>query len=119
MSSTTKAFALAVVALLVDVMYKPQSLDFVVASGASLAASSAQEAAQKKTDSPASLEKEKKWVRPPAVSGCTNKDERCDFWAEIGECAKNPGYMRQSCAASCGTCEEAMLPYEERCLALF
>ena len=46
LSSTTKAFALAIVALLVATMYKPQSLDFVVASGASLAASSAQEAAQ-------------------------------------------------------------------------
>jgi len=76
------------------------------------------QAAQQKVDASTSAAK-KAWTKPPAVDGCTDKDERCEFWAEIGECDKNPGFMRQSCAASCGTCKEAMMPYEERCLKRF
>ena len=35
--------------------------------------------------------------------GCTSQDdnEGCGEWAIAGECAKNPGYMRVSCAHSC------------------
>lgn len=27
--------------------------------------------------------------------------ESCDFWASVGECEKNPGYMLTSCSLSC------------------
>ncbi len=38
------------------------------------------------------------------VEKCVDKDELCGFWAEHGECEKNPGYMRNSCSKSCNTC---------------
>lgn len=34
-------------------------------------------------------------------------DENCHYWAEIGECDKNPAYMLQSCAYSCRLFKEA------------
>merc|ERR1712157_95453 len=36
---------------------------------------------------------------------CRNKEALCAFWAAIGECEANPGYMKVSCAPSCHTCE--------------
>ena len=37
---------------------------------------------------------------------CRNDNENCEFWAELGECEANPGYMLVSCSAACG-CTEA------------
>jgi glutathione peroxidase len=30
-------------------------------------------------------------------------NENCNYWASIGECSKNPGYMLKNCALSCDT----------------
>jgi hypothetical protein len=38
---------------------------------------------------------------------CADQDERCGYWASIGECDKNPGYMLVSCQESCGTCPDS------------
>ena len=42
--------------------------------------------------------------RPVPVPGCDDNDERCFTWAEQGECKRNPGFMLQSCKASCQAC---------------
>jgi len=36
--------------------------------------------------------------------GCEDRDGNCAAWAESGECDRNPEYMGEMCAASCGTC---------------
>ena len=36
-------------------------------------------------------------------------NEKCQEWAERGECEKNPGYMQSNCAASCDAIEKARL----------
>ncbi|XP_043234021.1 zinc metalloproteinase nas-13-like [Amphibalanus amphitrite] len=35
---------------------------------------------------------------------CRDTDGSCQFWAENGECQKNPNWMGINCALSCGTC---------------
>ena len=30
----------------------------------------------------------------------------CAYWADIGECDANPGFMLEACPKSCGTCPE-------------
>lgn len=35
-------------------------------------------------------------------------DARCSGWAELGECDKNPGYMRKECQASCDRYDKKM-----------
>ncbi|XP_076107382.1 uncharacterized protein LOC143075712 [Mytilus galloprovincialis] len=35
---------------------------------------------------------------------CRDKDRKCSYWASIGECDNNPGYMRVSCCKSCNSC---------------
>ena len=35
---------------------------------------------------------------------CVDVHENCSFWADRGECEKNPGYMLKSCQKSCNTC---------------
>ena len=30
-----------------------------------------------------------------------DNNENCEFWAENGECGKNPGYMLSYCQKSC------------------
>lgn len=42
--------------------------------------------------------------RPSAKSGCTDKHENCEEWADGGECTKNPAYMLETCALSCNAC---------------
>ena len=49
---------------------------------------------------------------PTALSlgeGCTDENVDCGDWAAAGECQKNPGYMLESCRASCRAegCPEA------------
>ena len=35
---------------------------------------------------------------------CVDTHENCKFWAELGECGKNPNYMLTNCAVSCNSC---------------
>lgn len=42
-----------------------------------------------------------------------DQNEKCDFWAEKGECDKNPSYMHKHCAKSCGTCPEVAPKVEQ------
>lgn len=44
---------------------------------------------------------------------CVNKHSLCAFWAIIGECENNPGYMQVNCAPVCQSCEQ--LHVETRC----
>uniref|UniRef100_A0A7R9W675 ShKT domain-containing protein n=2 Tax=Pseudictyota dubia TaxID=2749911 RepID=A0A7R9W675_9STRA len=37
---------------------------------------------------------------------CKNRHELCSFWAHIGECEANPGYMILQCAPACRTCKK-------------
>ena len=38
------------------------------------------------------------------VSDCKDEDRDCAYWASIGECDKNPDYMRTSCKRACASC---------------
>jgi len=44
---------------------------------------------------------------------CKNRHQHCSYWATIGECDNNPGYMHLSCAPSCFTCHK--LDFDVRC----
>jgi hypothetical protein len=39
-----------------------------------------------------------------ADDDCSDAHAACRSWAALGECGKNPAYMRVSCAYSCGSC---------------
>ena len=41
---------------------------------------------------------------PPLMPICIDLSFSCAPWANSGECAKNPTYMNESCAYSCGLC---------------
>ena len=36
---------------------------------------------------------------------CADGHERCEEWANAGECDINPDWMLENCQVSCGTCE--------------
>lgn len=36
---------------------------------------------------------------------CIDDDQNCRYWAESGECARNPKYMLTSCRLSCEQCQ--------------
>ena len=38
------------------------------------------------------------------LAACEDTNEKCDYWADIGECEANPGYMLINCQLSCGLC---------------
>lgn len=42
----------------------------------------------------------------PSDDECENQEERCDFWAELGECSANPNYMTAYCRRSCKVCPD-------------
>jgi prolyl 4-hydroxylase len=44
---------------------------------------------------------------------CKFDNELCTYWSAIGECDKNPNYMRHNCAPSCKTCDQ--LDWDMRC----
>jgi hypothetical protein len=44
---------------------------------------------------------------------CKNNHESCAFWSVLGECEKNPGYMKTKCSPSCFSCDQ--LSVETRC----
>lgn len=35
---------------------------------------------------------------------CKDFNNKCEYWASIGECNRNPGYMRVYCKRSCQVC---------------
>jgi hypothetical protein len=37
---------------------------------------------------------------------CQDTSEQCGFWADAGECTKNPGYMNVNCRKSCELCSD-------------
>ena len=37
---------------------------------------------------------------------CVNKHELCSFWSMLGECDKNPAFMKVSCAPACQSCDQ-------------
>jgi prolyl 4-hydroxylase len=39
---------------------------------------------------------------------CKDTHELCEFWAQSGECKKNPSFMEVGCAVSCGTCRKVI-----------
>ena len=41
---------------------------------------------------------------PLADPPCTNAHTGCGNWARIGECARNPRFMRDGCRSACGLC---------------
>eukprot|EP00035_Acanthoeca_spectabilis_P022947 m.446784 g.446784 ORF g.446784 m.446784 type:complete len:399 (-) comp19423_c0_seq1:47-1243(-) len=48
------------------------------------------------------------------IPECVDKNANCTWWAEIGECYKNPGYLIQNCPKACNYCRAA-LPEEIKC----
>ena len=41
---------------------------------------------------------------PSPPPPCTDRNRDCEYWASIGECEVNPGYMLNNCMVSCETC---------------
>ncbi|KAL7543208.1 hypothetical protein ACHAXR_012506 [Thalassiosira sp. AJA248-18] len=37
---------------------------------------------------------------------CRNFDENCAYWAAVGNCESDPGYMGKHCPAACSDCEK-------------
>ena len=35
---------------------------------------------------------------------CKDNNVKCNYWASIGECSMNPGYMLINCKKSCKQC---------------
>ena len=53
-----------------------------------------------------------------ALSSCSDANEDCPGWADLGECKKNPDFMRAQCRLSCKVCElpaNATLPKRTGC----
>lgn len=54
--------------------------------------------------------KERQAKAPRIVNGkmiddqCEDKNENCTWWAEIGECENNPGFLMSNCPKSCNVC---------------
>jgi len=44
---------------------------------------------------------------------CTNRHAQCAFWAVVGECEKNPSYMKLHCPPVCESCH--LLEFDVRC----
>ena len=40
------------------------------------------------------------------TSLCEDLDVDCQFWAESGECDKNPVYMKKRCPKACNSCDQ-------------
>ncbi|XP_035669739.1 uncharacterized protein LOC118411530 [Branchiostoma floridae] len=43
----------------------------------------------------------------PAGSDCSDSSEHCPYWASIGECENNAGFMSSNCPLSCDACPQA------------
>ncbi|KAK9819905.1 hypothetical protein WJX72_003823 [[Myrmecia] bisecta] len=46
-------------------------------------------------------------LAPVLANECSDRDSRCQMWADGGECLSNPGYMLKSCEKACGHCYNA------------
>ena len=48
------------------------------------------------------------WFSPThpfaATANCVDADERCQHWAESGECTRNKDFMLKTCRKACGDC---------------
>jgi len=47
------------------------------------------------------------------LPGCKNRNESCAIWAVLGECTKNPDFMKRNCAPVCESCDQVTI--ETRC----
>lgn len=47
---------------------------------------------------------------PEPKPGCENKNPLCQFWTDLGECDKNPAFMKVDCALSCDACDGGAAP---------
>ena len=45
-------------------------------------------------------------VEPTIPSNCENNHASCNYWASIGECEANPGYMLKNCKKGCQVCNQ-------------
>ena len=52
-------------------------------------------------------------VEPTIPPNCENKHPSCNYWAGIGECEANPGYMLKNCKKSCQVCDQPTTTTEE------
>ena len=43
-------------------------------------------------------------VEEEVDDGCIDTHANCKFWADTGECGKNPNYMLRNCPVSCNSC---------------
>ena len=50
------------------------------------------------------LSKKQRFKNGTLMSQCKNENELCAFWASVGECDSNRGFMLVNCAASCRLC---------------
>ena len=44
---------------------------------------------------------------------CEDNHNDCGYWAGIGECQINPGYMLQNCKKSCNQCGKLLSQYAQ------
>ena len=42
------------------------------------------------------------------ASKCQDQHEKCEMWADLGECDANPPYMHVYCKRSCELCDDQM-----------
>ena len=49
----------------------------------------------------------------PLLGHCKLEHKDCAFWATLGECKNNPGYMTVKCAPVCQSCDQILI--ENRC----
>ena len=45
-------------------------------------------------------------VEPTIPPNCENNHASCNYWASIGECDVNPGYMLNNCKKGCQVCNQ-------------
>lgn len=49
----------------------------------------------------------------PVKNTCKNRHELCSYWSMIGECDRNPAYMKVNCAPACQSCSQ--IEFDTRC----
>jgi len=45
-------------------------------------------------------------ANPQLAADCVNTNELCAFWASLGECENNPGFMTKGCKLACQVCPQ-------------
>ncbi|XP_078659592.1 uncharacterized protein LOC144904521 [Branchiostoma floridae x Branchiostoma belcheri] len=46
----------------------------------------------------------------PEITDCADSSPHCGYWASLGDCESNPGYMDPNCPLSCGKCHPDLPP---------